>query len=248
MLLLSANKKNARKSIPSDFLYNLNGVGQISGKSWSISKSSQKNSLFRIMSVYEFISMLRSKSLSFSDPRFWIDDVDSRMMHFYDEHKPSKKKTYALCLTKQIPSALMWQVYGNSPYSICVHFDKPIFENALEGMGRTLVDVTYDADKKDYKGNHELYPYVKRSFFEPEQEARVLSETEKMPFGGIDFNALIKHVMISPFAKFEMLQEILIENGIPKEKIKKNKIFRDDDFLKAYCPNEFEFKKETENA
>lgn len=144
----------------------------------------------------------------------------------------------------------MWQVYGKNAYSICIRFNAAEMEKFFKAENKStqLKNVDYLNKKDRYVNQYEMYPFIKRKWFEEEDEVRLISIKKEIALENrTTLSKLISSIMISPFSRQDLLKKILKEKNL-LNKARTSKIFRDDDFLKAYCPDETEFKKETENA
>lgn len=226
---------------------------KVSGKNQSGMQNSRGQKpheyLYRIMSIHELISMVEKNSFILADPQFWPDEVDSKMMETYNK-KMGGHLHYALCFTKKEPDSLMWQVYGKNAYSICIRFNAAEMEKFFKAENKStqLKNVDYLNKKDRYVNQYEMYPFIKRKWFEEEDEVRLISIKKEIALENrTTLSKLISSIMISPFSRQDLLKKILKEKNL-LNKARTSKIFRDDDFLKTYCPDESEFKKEAENA
>ena len=235
MLILAANEKQASEK------------KQNSKNTETSKKPVIPQSLYRITNVRELMAMVDKNKFILMDPQFWPDEVDARMMELYDKKVNNNQKTYSLCFSGRKPESLMWQVYGRNAYSVCLVFDGIKLKNLVDEIpGACLRKVQYLGKRdKRYEKKYEEYPFIKRNVFTQEAEYRLIYNMEKMSLnGGISWRDLISEIVISPFAQTDKVSAILNSRKMNfGNKIQPSKIFKDQDFIRVYCPEDNELNQ-----
>lgn len=160
--------------------------------------------LRRYTDIPSLIGMLTTGDLTLLEPASWDDKNDS---YFLDQYKEKKRlaSVLALCFTRAPETYHHWRVFSSGPSGVCIWFKEDEIETAVARVeGAMIRSVTYLTVKEIRNKTLSVpqMPFVKRFPFEPEQETRILweSETEILSSLAIHFDAsAIARITLSPW-------------------------------------------------
>ena len=149
----------------------------------------------RFTSLQALYSIVEGGKMNFSDPRWWPDRNDSKLLDLYCKKKNISIRV--LCLTGDYETISFWTDYADNGNGCCIQFDR---KNLLEKLD-TLVqaDSAVRHRKTTYlkfmetKRFKELQlddiPFCKRWPYRYESEYRVINECKE--YGKTDISAIM---------------------------------------------------------
>ena len=140
------------------------------------------NYIRRYTSIGATIDILRRQKLALLDPQTWDDRNDRYFMGLYKEAK-NVGGLYALCASTVSETYHHWRVFTDSADGACIEIKREPLEAALsEIAGVRFAEVQYlrlDQVEELGEGDRERLPFVKRVGFQPEDEYRIIAETNE---------------------------------------------------------------------
>jgi len=136
----------------------------------------------RYTSIAATIDTLRHRQLTLLDPATWDDRNDRYFMDLYKEGRQSGG-LYAACAATCFETYHHWRVFTTAADGACIELFREPLEKALRPLSRVRFgEVEYltldDADELSADHLDDL-PFMKRVAFAPEQEYRIIAETEE---------------------------------------------------------------------
>jgi hypothetical protein len=198
-------------------------------------------SLRRYTELPALVHLLKRQELTLLDPSSWDDKNDSYYLSLYKE-KCKLKSVLALCFTKGVETYHHWRVFTNGAAGVCIQFDTVAVREAIKKIKgvrlepiRYLTLQTLHARRELLK---ERLPFLKRKAFEPEDEVRLLwqSETEERRFLPIPIElSAIQRITISPWLNPDLATEFarLVKTipGCDKLKIVRSTLISNDEWM-----------------
>ena len=165
----------------------------------------QPSFLRRYTSIAAVIDILRRKELPLLDPQSWDDRNDRHFMALYKESK-KLGGLYGLCAATCTETYHHWRVFTHTADGACIEIRRAPLEERLTALpGVRFGDIDYlilgEIDKLT-KDDRDRLPFVKRYGFKPEEEYRIIAETDEAqrPALSLDFPvSLIGRIHLNPW-------------------------------------------------
>lgn len=125
------------------------------------------------------IHVLSNRQLTLLSPDTWDDKNDSTFISLYKEKK-QLKSVLALCFTQASQTYHHWRVFAPASAGICLHFSGQALRDAVNkctGVSLGTVEYLTINEFRARSISVDDLPFLKRSQFKPEQEARLLWES-----------------------------------------------------------------------
>ena len=185
----------------------------------------------RFTSLQALYSIVEGGKMNFSDPRWWPDRNDSKLLDLYCKKKNISIRV--LCLTGDYETISFWTDYADNGNGCCIQFDRKRLLEKLDIL--MLADPDVRHRKTTYlkfmepKRFKELQlddiPFCKRWPYRYESEYRVIKEfaeygrTDISAFMDINVRTDIEKVTLGPNIDDESYKEIkadLLRHGVKK--------------------------------
>lgn len=162
--------------------------------------------LRRYTDLPSLIYLLSKRKLTLLNPRSWDDKNDSRYLEIYRK-KRKLESVLALCFSQSEETYHHWRVFAPGSGGVCIRFDREALLTAVtEESPQPVIcrPVTYltVADIKESPPKTRNLPFLKRRAFEPENEFRMVFESEGWEMEKLDIDiplSCVKRVTLSPW-------------------------------------------------
>ena len=170
----------------------------------------------RYTSIAATIDILRRKELALLDPQTWDDRNDRYFMSLYKDAR-QVGGLYGLCAATCSETYHHWRVFTAAADGACIEIKREPLEASLSALpGVRFGEIDYLLlDQVETLGpkDRSRLPFVKRAGFKPEDEYRIIAETQdaQRPALTIDFPIrLINRIYLNPWLP-KSIGESLIE-------------------------------------
>jgi len=174
-----------------------------------------KDYIRRYTTIAATLDILRRKELPLLNPETWDDRNDRFFMERYKSVK-GIEGFYALCAAQCSETYHHWRVFTGAADGACLEIKRAPLEAALTGVpGITFREVTYlRLDEVDAltEADVDRLPFVKRVGFAPEEEYRIILETDELQRAA--YNIELPHSMIGQVFLNPWLPKPLAESVI----------------------------------
>jgi hypothetical protein len=140
------------------------------------------NFIRRYTSIAATIDILRRKELPLLDPQNWDDRNDRYFMSQYKESK-QLNGLYGLCASTCSETYHHWRVFTNAADGACIEINRQALEDRLAQVaGVRYGEIEYlkleDVERLTTKDRDRM-PFIKRVGFQPEDEYRIIAESDE---------------------------------------------------------------------
>lgn len=149
--------------------------------------------------------LLTEKKITLLDPRSWDDGNDAHYLSLYKERN-KLKSLLALCFTEVDETYHHWRVFAGGTGGVCIRFDRTALLDAFakhSGIRSERVRYRTIRDLRRVKPETYELPFIKRYAFKPENEFRVIFESQTREIYKFDVAiqiACISRITLSPWA------------------------------------------------
>jgi GTPase SAR1 family protein len=207
----------------------------------------QTNVLNRFTSLQALYSMVEGGKLNFSDPRWWPDRNDSKLLDLYCKKKDISIRI--LCLAGDYETISFWTDYADNGNGCCIQFDRKNLLEKLDTLVQADPDVRHRKTMylkfKEIKRFKKLQlddiPFCKRWPYRYESEYRIIKEFAG--YGKADISASINICIRTDIEKitlgpniddesFKEIREDLLKRGI--KKVNRSTVLKSNTWFKKF--------------
>ena len=169
--------------------------------------------LRRYTDIPALIYLLSKRKITLLDPRSWDDSNDSHYLTLYREKK-GLKSVLALCFTQTGETYHHWRVFASGPSGVCIRFKRSELLRVIRKQPhlRTgAVNYMTLAEMRDKRRATEDLPFFKRQAFEPEDEFRMIYDSETTRIRNLDIPiplSCIDRITLSPWIHRALYQSL----------------------------------------
>lgn len=141
--------------------------------------TAKKKYLRRYTDLPALIHVLRTKQVTLIDPETWDDTNDSHFLKLYREKK-SLGSVLALCFSQNSETYHHWRVFADGASGVCITFKREPLVKAIGKQAGLLMGKVKYVKLNEISGVKPVIadlPFLKRYPYEPENEFRVIFES-----------------------------------------------------------------------
>ncbi len=164
-----------------------------------------KKYLRRYTDIPALTYLLTKQKITLLDPKSWDDSNDSHYLLLY-KNRNKLKSLLALCFTEADETYHHWRVFAGGTGGVCIRFDRTtLLDTVAKHTGIRFEKVRYPTllDLRRTKPATKDLPFIKRYAFLPENEFRVIFESDSKELAKLDIAIpldSISRITLSPWA------------------------------------------------